>query len=53
VAPFTVTPRPGIITAIVRQKATTSAIGVKARMTASPCREAACMTTRPIRPNIT
>jgi hypothetical protein len=52
VAPFTVTPNPGSITRIVRQNEATRKTGVIARMAASPCRDARCITASPIRPNM-
>ena len=53
VAPFTVTPKPGIITSTVSPKEPTSRTGVRALITLRPWREARCSTTRPASPNIT
>ena len=52
-APFTVTPMPGSITAIVSTNDATSSIGVTALITFSPCRAAAYITASPSSPNIT
>ena len=52
-APFTVTPMPGSITAIVSPNETTSRIGVSPLISLSPWRAAKCIATSPIRPSIT
>jgi len=51
VAPFTVTPTPGSITAVVSTNELTSRIGVRPRISRSPCREPRCSSTSPAAPN--
>ena len=52
-APFTVTPMPGSITATVSPNDDISSSGVSARMTLSPCRDAKCRSTIPATANST
>ena len=53
VAPFTVTPKPGIITSTVSPNEATSSMGARPRMTFRPCREAKCIATSPSSPRTT